>query len=276
MLINLVPVPIQLQSYVECIRIIEHNSDQMSTINVYLNGLPGIVFQHLNGKSPLQKISTRLGQTKNISTLYIYGQITNPGKMTYYTGEFTTIQFVMKPDALYTLIGINASLLTNRTVDLSEFSAGDLNACLLDVASAEQCVQLLNQFMTSQLTSKRLSDDLVKESLYLISRNKNQERIGSLIDKLNVSERQFERRFKQAVGVTPKFYIRVKRFNTAIRLINSSRFDSLTDIAHYLNYYDQSHFIRDVRAFADLSPKQLSQRLDISHPEQKVFSYQTI
>jgi AraC-like DNA-binding protein len=78
-----------------------------------------------------------------------------------------------------------------------------------------------------------------------------------LFECLNLSERQFEKRFSQTVGLTPQFYIRVKRYNEAVRLMHTRQFENLTDLAHHLNYYDQSHFVRDIKALSGMTPKSL-------------------
>jgi len=68
-------------------------------------------------------------------------------------------------------------------------------------------------------------------------------------------------------------YIRVKRFNEAIRLIKTGQFERLTDVAYALNFYDQSHFIRDIKAFSGMTPKSLSQKVDDFHHDQVGYSY---
>ena len=74
-------------------------------------------------------------------------------------------------------------------------------------------------------------------------------------NELNITERSLERYFKQYVGISPKLYARINRFQTALETLRKSNFDSLTDIAYQNNYFDQSHFIRDFKEFAGTTPK---------------------
>jgi AraC-like DNA-binding protein len=83
--------------------------------------------------------------------------------------------------------------------------------------------------------------------------------VPHLLKCLSVSERQFERRFVRAIGVSPHQYIRIVRFREAVRLIKAHRFDRLSDVAYDLNYVDQSHFIKDVKAFSGYTPTGLVQ-----------------
>src|SRR3954452_23598775 len=84
------PVPDPLREYVESIRTTEHSGTDRLAINVCLNGLPGIVFQHHNGHSPIENIVTRTSSTPSIPTLYAYGQMTDPGIMKHKPEPFTT------------------------------------------------------------------------------------------------------------------------------------------------------------------------------------------
>ncbi len=269
---TVVPIPEILKAHMECIRISQFDSDQPVDINVCLNGLPGIAFQHRDGYSPIEEIRTRFGGVTSTPNLFVYGQMTEPGVMRYRAGQFTSTQVVLKPHALQTLLGLNASVLTNNLVDLSEFSAGRLNMQLMEADSDQQRVNLITRFLISKLQQAKSQDCLVEESLRFIHKHSPSVTVKSLLERFNLSERQFEKRFSQTVGLTPNFYIRVKRFNEAIRLMKTQPFAKLTDVAYALNYYDQSHFIRDIKAFSGITPKNLVQKVDY-HANQGVYAY---
>jgi hypothetical protein len=208
---RVIPIPENLTEYIECIRVAEYSGEESLAINVCLNGLPGIVFQHNEGRSPIEKITTRSGRAAFIPTLYVYGQMTQPGVMHHKKEPFTTTQIVLKPHALQTLLGINASVLTNGLVDLAEFSAADLNMQLVEAHNEQQRINLLMDFLLAKCKQAEARDRLVEESLRLIHKNSGSISVNYLLDSLTISERQFEKRFIQTVGVSPQFYIRVKR-----------------------------------------------------------------
>jgi AraC-like DNA-binding protein len=81
---------------------------------------------------------------------------------------------------------------------------------------------------------------------------------------LTVSERQFERRFMRAVGIPASLYLRITRFQEAVRLMKAGRIERLADIAYELGYTDQSHFIKDTREFTGYTPKSLSHAVEES------------
>ena len=113
----------------------------------------------------------------------------------------------------------------------------------------------------------------MEKSLCLTHNHVGTVSVKALLEQLDISERQFERRFSQAVGMSPYSYIRVKRFNEAIRLMKTRQCNTLTEIAYTLNFHDQSHFIRDIKAFTGITPKSLSQKVDDFYHNQAGYSY---
>lgn len=171
-------------------------------------------------------------------------------------------QVILKPHALHALLGLNASAVTNQVVGLHELFAGDLNARLIEAKNGQERLTLLTGFLVAQLQRAKTRDRLVEESLRVIHHHRGSVQIKYLLEHLHLSERQFERRFTQTVGLSPQSYLRVKRFNEAARLMNTGQFETLADVAYALNFYDQSHFIRDIKAFSGITPKGLSGRAD--------------
>jgi AraC-like DNA-binding protein len=84
---------------------------------------------------------------------------------------------------------------------------------------------------------------------------------GASIEQLahagGLSARQFERRFLAGVGLTPKTFARIARFQRVCTLLDAAP-ETLSAAAIACGYYDQSHLARDVRAFAGCTPSVLS------------------
>lgn len=270
---TLLPAPDILKRDVECLRIAHYSGEEEFALTVSPNGMPGIVFQQNNGQSPVETIITPSRSTGSIPTVYIYGQTTEPGIMNHKKGPYTTVQVILKPHALHTLLGINASALTHKLVELHEFSARSLPEQLLEATNEQEQITLLTSFLVARLKQEKPRDTLVEESLRLIHRHIGAVQVKPLLNHLDISERQFERRFSQTVGIPPQLYIRVKRFHEAVRLMKIGQFETLTDVAHALGFHDQSHFIRDVKAFSGITPTNLSHNADDFHHGQAGYFY---
>jgi AraC-like DNA-binding protein len=76
-----------------------------------------------------------------------------------------------------------------------------------------------------------------------------------------LSLRQFERKCKERVGLSPKLFARIVRFSRAYRMREANPSLNWTTIAHQAGYFDQMHFIRDFKTFAGFTPTTIDREL---------------
>jgi hypothetical protein len=143
---TILPAPEILKNDVECLRIAEHTNEADMSIKVTPLGVPGIVFQHSNGRPALEQIITHSGRKSRVPPLFLYGPVIEPSVMHYKKGPSTTIQVIFKPHALKTLLGINASRLSPGWTDLHEFWAEDLESQLMEARNEQERITLLTSF----------------------------------------------------------------------------------------------------------------------------------
>ena len=80
---------------------------------------------------------------------------------------------------------------------------------------------------------------------------------------VGLSQRRFIQLFSQQVGLTPKVFCRVRRFQRAIRTAHQERQVNWSELALDCGYFDQAHFIHDFQAFSGLTPSAWdAQRID--------------
>ena len=266
-------VPEILRRDVECFILNRFNGPERVKINVFPGGMPGIVFHHSEGHPAIENIAVHAGRTFSPPTLFLHGVGTESSVMNFGPGIYTVVQVILKPHALKALFGVNALWLKDSSVEPNEFSSGNLNEQLLNARSDQERVTSIERFLIANLEMRETRDDLVEESLRLIHRCAGMISVKTLLEYLDISERHFERRFSEAVGISPASYIRVRRFNEALRLMKTGQFGTLTEIAYALNFHDQSHFIRDLKAFTGITPKSLSQRVEEFSHNEACYSY---
>ena len=78
--------------------------------------------------------------------------------------------------------------------------------------------------------------------------------ILEVTDRVGLSPRWFIQVFREEVGLTPKLFCRVRRFQEVVRLIENREQVEWAEVALGAGYFDQAHFIRDFRAFSGLTP----------------------
>jgi AraC-like DNA-binding protein len=78
--------------------------------------------------------------------------------------------------------------------------------------------------------------------------------ITRVTDTIGLSAKRFIERFKREVGLTPKRYCRVRRFQRALALSHQNRDVDWTRVALDCGYFDQAHFIHEFKSFAGITP----------------------
>jgi AraC-like DNA-binding protein len=92
--------------------------------------------------------------------------------------------------------------------------------------------------------------------------------IPALASRAGLGMRQFERRFIQQVGMRPKLFARIARFEAALECKARIGTCSWTDVAHDFGYYDQMHMIHDFAEFTGGTPTETLTQLETVFVEQ--------
>jgi AraC-like DNA-binding protein len=262
------PPPEPLRDYVEHLWTVAVDGDEPHnlTLKFFVTCAPCIVFQHHNGHSA---IACRIPGfdhevcNENHPTSFIRGAITQPFQCVTERTP-TAIGVELKPQALNALLNIDSAELSDGMVELNAFSKDNINEQLLNADNERDRIAVVTHFLTTRAEASPPADSLVAEGLRLIHENIGSIHVRQLLKRLNVSERQFERRFGRTVGMPASRYIRITRFQEAVRLMKAGRVARLSDMAYDLGYTDQSHFIKDVRQFTGYTPRNLFHEVEES------------
>jgi len=131
--------------------------------------------------------------------------------------------------------------------------ARELHERLLEARSVREKFALLARGLLARLRSP-VPDPAICRALAQIRRAPPEAVVRHFADQSGLSLKAFSARFAAHVGVTPKLYARIDRFRAVLAQVAAGRTVSWTQLALDLGYYDQSHFIRDFRAFTGLAP----------------------
>lgn len=207
------------------------------------NGLPGLIFQENH------EVFTGF-EGEQLPQLFVFGQARKYGQL-HGGGSFRTVGVTFQPTALKSLFGLNANELTDQNTCISYLAKTSLSEQLLHAGSVQQQVACLFTFLLAQ--SHRHEDENKKLG-YAVAALQQGKSLSAVLHDLHLSERSLERLFLTHIGITPILYARICRFQSSLTLLRQGSFRSLTDIAHSLGYFDQSHFIRDFKLFSGASP----------------------
>lgn len=188
----------------------------------------------------------------------VMGQITKPSfiQPTGYVNSFA-VRFYPYGFANFTKKSVKdlADRDTPLAVLFGEKPANELEQKIIDAASTEERIEIVEGFLLSKLTETVTIDQIVKSTIDSLFATKGGIAIGSIL-KSNLSKRRsLERNFTKQVGISPKQLGKIVRLQAALKMILHRQSDSLTKIAYESDYYDQAHFIKDFKEFTGTNPK---------------------
>lgn len=159
------------------------------------------------------------------------------------------------PFAVPRFFNIPSSETTNLSLDYDTFlgrAGRELEERMMVAPNNQKRAVILADFLLMRLRHNTPTDNRIITSIRQVIHINQHKTVAQLADAFNLSPRQFDRRFKEYAGFSPKSYLRLIRFQDAIKQYGSNK--SLTQIALECGYYDQSHFIHDVKTFTGYHP----------------------
>lgn len=188
----------------------------------------------------------------------ISGQVNFPARIQS-SGDVETIVVVFYPHAISTIFDIPVSSFYNQEID--GYSLGDkklknLADDVLNVEDSIDAIKLIEKWLLQRLTETEIYNfKRVGASLNQLFFD-NSISVEDMAQLACLSRRQFERVFFNAVGMKPKEYSCVARFQKSLWLMQNGNRD-FAGIAYSCGYADQSHFIRECRRYSGVTPAEL-------------------
>lgn len=161
------------------------------------------------------------------------------------------------PFAAFRLLHLSPSELTNQMPDLHSAlgkSGKQLEEKMFLATSNRERCRILTGFLEHQFLKHPLDSHPAISAVKFVIHSEERYTVQHLSEKFNLSERQFERKFREYSGFTPKKYMRLVRFGEACNHYAETNQKSMTEIAHQCGYYDQSHFIKEFKCFSGYHP----------------------
>jgi AraC-like DNA-binding protein len=165
---------------------------------------------------------------------------------------------IFRPSGFYRLFKTPIHLLNNNVVPLEAFlgkRTREFKDRLLPAPEDEDKIAVVDEFFISLAwrlpVANRSSVEVAQNQLL---QNNGMLPIDGLSSQLNISRRSLERYFSEHVGMPPKYYARVLRFNYAFGLKRANPALDWFDIIYDCGYFDQTHFIKDFKHFTGKAP----------------------
>lgn len=132
--------------------------------------------------------------------------------------------------------------------------ATDLRGALQEACTCESRFSLLEQFLLRHILLTRISHPVIPYALKLLTQSAYALSIADLSEQVGLSSTRFIQIFRDTIGLTPRQFVRLQRFQQALHLLKAGSTMRGVDLALSCGYFDQAHFIHDFQNFSGLTP----------------------
>lgn len=176
-------------------------------------------------------------------------------------GEMLGVHVHLPPATLARLLGVPLAVLTDRCFGLDDLlgdEAAWLGDALLGAGDLDACWRVLDAFVARRAATAVEPDREVDHARWTLARGARVEQVAA---DLGWSRKRLARRFHDAIGLHPRAFAGLARFERFATALRAAPDQPLAHAALDAGYADQAHLSREVRRYADLTPAALRARL---------------
>ena len=196
-----------------------------------------------------------------------YYDLSVKGKLSLFSVQF-------KAFGAYAIFDIPMHEFVERNIPLELFVTNqiqDIEDKLCGAGSfSEKCI-IIEHFLTKLLTRRQKIYTLkrIMHCISVVNKQKGIVSIDHLADTACLGRKQLERNFKDFIGISPRQFLKVIRFQNSLHQKSIDKEQSLTVLAHECGYFDQSHMINDYRELSGMTP---GEYFDVCEPVSDYFT----
>lgn len=244
----------ELQPFVECYFIWEGDADRGLKVQSPPNAFCSMVFNYGDPYTASQNNSPPM----EVPKAFLSGQFTANYTLEL-KGMIAVAGIVLKPCTVHNMFGSRMSELVNSRAALSFFPGLPVDilwSAVKNETTDEGKIKILEQLMISYLPVIKSNISIIDEAVEYIDACKGCISVEAVAEKLNISRRYLEKKFLEKVGVSPKFYARIKRFGALSNKIAHQEKIDWQEIVLEFDFHDQSHLVKEFMEFNQMNPSQ--------------------
>lgn len=160
----------------------------------------------------------------------------------------------LKPGAFYTIFHIDADHIMDHVIDFKEIEKdADLEKILL-FSKLSKRIEILKNYLLKKI--KPLPEKKFIQLIDQLYENPKEQTVVNIATSFGYDKRHLSRIFKIHYGISPKILLNIVRLHLCLTLLLEDK-KSIMDIAFVCGFYDQSHFIKEIKRYTGISPVQL-------------------
>lgn len=209
------------------------------------------------------------GREKTSPRSVLIGMQTHRRAILHMSGTVDSFAILFQPAGLYQLFGLPMTEVTDSDYE-AEAVLGrailELQMGLEDCRTFAQRVAAANRFLLNRVAGGRQRDGVAAVADHIL-RNPGTSSIAALASMTGLSVRQFERRFAAQVGMSPKLFACIVRFEAVMDRMTRAEGASWSDTAYRFGYHDQMHMVHDIQRFTGETPTKILEVFQLSFRE---------
>ena len=161
------------------------------------------------------------------------------------------------PGRIAPFLGMPASEITGQVIPLDRIWGAEferLRYSILEHPEPAQRFALLETFFLKKIQNAPAPKPVIDFALERMNRLNSGAGISQIVEKTGYTHKHFVSLFHKHIGVSPKVYSRILKFQQAVRQLENARQPDWSQLAFACGYYDQAHFINEFKAFSGFSP----------------------
>jgi len=166
------------------------------------------------------------------------------------------------------LLGVPLPSLTDRTIGIDDAWGGEGNGLANELADLDEAGRIgrIEALLLNRLSTKKVRTSTVdvERLAAWVLQQRGRTTVDGIARAAGVSRQHLTREFRDRLGITPKLYCRLARFQSGLAYAGRRRVD-WAQAAAGMGYSDQSHMIAEFRRFGGLTPPELASQ-DWFHP----------
>lgn len=219
----------------------------------------------LNLSSPIRYLKDE--KTEIVPTGFHFNGIRDRYFLVKQTGRLRIFGISFFSMGLFPILKMPISEFKDKTIELdlaiSNFTETIINK-INNIQSISEIINIIENQLMQNVDVSLIPGKEVFDVFEVFNKNINDFNIKSLCEQYGINQRRLERVFNKYIGIRPKLFYRINRFQEIINHMQKTNLDNFATIVYDNNYYDQMHFIKDFKLFTGSTPIEfLNQRKSV-------------
>lgn len=248
----------KLAPFMDCFFVWERETKENLLVQSPPSGFNALVFNYADPYWAFMQEDQKL----EVPLAFASGQFTGNYHLEL-KGKIGMIGIVLKATSLYNFFGLNMVSMVNNRLAVEDFlgeSGNKIHQAIKNASTSEEKLNLLEDFLLGFMDTVKKNLSIIDEAIDFIDQKNGMLTIDEVLSKFKISRRYLEKKFQEKVGISPKLYARIKRFGYLSNKVVHNQEVDWQDIVFENGFHDQSHLVKDYKAFNQMNPSEYYQK----------------